>query len=60
VLCLENINRFRHKYFAFVVISNWSLSELIINPEHIDFSFKYWHFYGLSDIQKSVPVFGLV
>jgi len=33
---------------------NWSLSELISNPEHIKyFSFKCWHFNGLSDIQKS-------
>jgi len=31
---------------------NWSLSELISNPEHIKyFSFKCWHFNGLSDIQ---------
>jgi len=31
-----------------------SLSELISNPEHIEyFSFKCWHFNGLSDIQKS-------
>jgi len=30
------------------------LSELISNPEHIKyFSFKCWHFNGLSDIQKS-------
>jgi len=28
--------------------------KLISNPEHIKyFSFKYWHFNGLSDIQKS-------
>jgi len=40
VLCLED----RH---------NWSLSELISNPEHIEyFSLKCWHFNGLSDIQK--------
>jgi len=33
---------------------NWSLSELISYPEHIkNFSFKCWHFNGLSDIQKS-------
>jgi len=33
---------------------NWSLSELISNPEHIKyFSFKCWHFNGLFDIQKS-------
>jgi len=33
---------------------NWSLSELISNPEHIKyFSLKCWHFNGLSDIQKS-------
>jgi len=33
---------------------NWSLSELISNPEHIKyFSFKCVHFNGLSDIQKS-------
>jgi len=32
---------------------NWSLSELISYPEHIKyFSFKCWHFNGLSDIQK--------
>jgi len=30
------------------------LSELISNPEHIKyFSFKCWHFNGLSDIQNS-------
>jgi len=29
---------------------NWSLSELISNPEY--FSFKCWHFIGLSDIHK--------
>jgi len=30
---------------------NWSLPELISNPEHIkSFSFKCWHFHGLSDI----------
>jgi len=33
---------------------NWSLSELISNPEHVKyFSFKCWHFNGLYDIQKS-------
>jgi len=33
---------------------NRSLSELISNPENIKyFSFKCWHFNGLSDIQKS-------
>jgi len=33
---------------------NWSLSELISNPEHIKyFLFKCWNFNGLSDIQKS-------
>jgi len=33
---------------------NWSLSELISNLEHIKyFSFKCWHFNGLSDIQNS-------
>jgi len=33
---------------------NWSLSELISNPEHIkNFSFKCWHSNGLSDIQNS-------
>jgi len=32
---------------------DWSLSELISNPEHIKyFSFKCWHFNGLSDIQE--------
>jgi len=36
---------------------SWSLSELISNPEHIKyFSFKCWHFNGLSDIQKSTAV----
>jgi len=33
---------------------NWSLSELISNPEHIKyFLFKFYHFNGLSYIQKS-------
>jgi len=33
---------------------NWSLSELISNPEHIKyFSFNFWHVNGLSDFQKS-------
>jgi len=32
---------------------NWSLSELISNPEDIKyFAFKCWHFNGLFDIQK--------
>jgi len=35
---------------------NWLLSELISNPEHIKyFSFKCWHFNGLSYIQKNTP-----
>jgi len=32
---------------------NWSLAELISNLKHIkNFSFKCWHFNGLSDIHK--------
>jgi len=32
---------------------NWSLSELISNPEHMKyFPFECWHFNGLSDIHK--------
>jgi len=44
---------------CFVVIGitdRYKLSELISNPEHIKyFSFKFWHFNGLSDIKKLVP-----
>jgi len=49
----DKLKRATHIYGLLCSVLYWSLSELIINPEHIKcFSFNCWNFYGLSDIQK--------